>query len=154
MNMFEEAKTIRSMIEMCGLTQSQIAKKMGVSQSYVANKIRLLGFPEDIRALITENRLTERHARLLLKLKDESDMRSAIKKIKAMHLSVAATEALVDGMVIEAMPKTLYTEADLISKFEEIIAESVANLRSRGIKVKRKTDISGRKKFITVCIEQ
>ena len=154
MDMFEEAKTISSMIKMCGLTQNEIANKMGVSQSYVANKIRLLGLSEEIRELITSKSLTERHARLLLRLKDEADVRLAIEKIAAMHLSVAASEVLIDGMIIEAMPKSICTSQEKIAKFEEIISESVRNLRSCGIKAKRKTDVCGRKKYITVCIEE
>lgn len=154
MNMFEEAKTISSMIKLCGLTQSEIANKMGVSQSYVANKIRLLGLSEEIRELITSKNLTERHARLLLRLKDEGDVRLAIEKIAAMHLSVAASEALIDGMLLEAMPKEVCTAADRIAKFEEIISASVKNLRSHGITVRRKTDIYGCKKYITICIDE
>ena len=154
MDMFEEAKTIRSMIEMCGLTQVEIAQKMGVSQSYVANKIRLLGFSERIREEIITGGLSERHARLLLKLDGEDEIFAAIEKIKAMHLLVAASEVLIDGMVMEAMPKAICTAPDRIAKFEEMISESVNNLRSLGIKVKRKTDIYGGKKYITVCIEE
>ena len=154
MNMFEEAKTIRSMIEMCGLTQVEIARKMGVSQSYVANKIRLLGFSEHIREEIIKSGLCERHARLLLKLKDDKEIAIAIEKIKKMHLSVAASEVLIDGMVTEAMPQMLSSVSDRITKFEEIISASVNNLRSFGIKVKSKTDIYGGKKYITVCIEE
>ena len=154
MNMFEEAKTIKSMIDMCALTQSEIAEKMGVSQSYIANKIRLLGFSEKIREIIADSELSERHARLLLKLKDESAVLSAIEKIKAMHLSVAASEVLVDGMILEDMPKALDSAPDKIAKFEKIIAESIKNLRSHGISVRRKTDIHGRKKYITICIDE
>lgn len=142
------------MIEMCGLTQNEIAKKMGVSQSYVANKIRLLTFSDEIRSRITEKKLTERHARLLLRLKDEGDVRDAIEKISAMNLSVAASEVLVDGMIIEAMPKTISTAREKVEKFEKIISESVNNLRSHGISVRRKTDIHGRKKYITICIDE
>ena len=152
MNMFEEAKTIRSMIEMCGLTQSEIAKKMGVSQSYVANKIRLLGFSEKTQAHILKSKLSERHARLLLRLKDEESVRIAIGKIVAMHLSVAASEVLIDGMALEAMPRAIDSALDKIAKFENIITESVNNLRSCGINVQRKTDIYGKKTYITICI--
>lgn len=154
MDIFEEAKTVRSMIDTWGLTQSEVAKKLGVSQSYVANKVRLLGFSEDTRALIKEKKLTERHARLLLRLKDEGDVRLAIEKIAAMHLSVAASEALIDGMLLEAMPNEVCTAADRIAKFEEIISASVKNLRSHGINVRRKTDIYGCKKYITICIDE
>lgn len=154
MNMFEEAETIRSMIKLCGLTQSEIAIKMEVSQPYVANKLRLLAFSAKTRDLITEARLTERHARLLLKLKDESTVHAAIEKIKNMHLSVAASEVLIDGMLTESMPKSIYSASDKVAKFEEIISESVANLRAFGINAKRKTDVHGRKKYITICIEE
>ena len=44
MNMFDEARVIDGMIRMCKMTQGEVAKKLGVSQSYVGNKIRLLGF--------------------------------------------------------------------------------------------------------------
>lgn len=155
MNMFEEARALRGMISMCSLTQNEIAKKMGVSQSYVANKIRLLNFSDDVQKLIVDAHLSERHARLLLKLKNEEKIKLAIEKIKTMNLSVAASDAMIDNMMLEDMPKNLsdFAPTDRIERFEEIISESIKNLLSCGIKVKQKTDYWGRKKYITVCIE-
>ena len=156
MNMFEEARALQGMINMRSLTQSQIAKQLGVSQSYVANKIRLLNFSDYAKMLILDADLTERHARLLLKIKDEDRLRVAIEKIKAMRLSVAATEALIDGMLLDDMQKKLaiFSGAERICRFEELIAESVKSLLLYGYKVKQTTDHYKNKKYITVCIEE
>ena len=70
MNMFEEARTISGMIQMLGMTQSEVAKKLGTSQSYVGNKVRLLNLSEGIQKKILDLGLSERHARALLRLDD------------------------------------------------------------------------------------
>jgi ParB family chromosome partitioning protein len=76
--------------------QKEMAKSLGVSPSYVANKLRLLKLSEDMQERITKSGLTERHARALLCLKNEKDRRSALDIICKEKLSVASTEALVD----------------------------------------------------------
>ena len=127
MNMFEEARALRGMISMCALTQSEIAKKMGVSQSYVANKIRLLNFSEYIQMLILDASLSERHARVLLKIKNEGLQRTAIEKIKSMKLNVAASEALVDNMVLDELSNDIKAlpRREQVLKFEDVVAEGV-----------------------------
>lgn len=154
MNMFEEARALRGMLNMCSLTQCEIAKKIGVSQSYVANKLRLLNFSDDVQKKILEAALSERHARVLLKLKDDNQIKTAIEKIKAMRLNVAASEALVDSLFLEEMSAKIadgpiYSK---INKFERLIEESVKNLKSYGIQVKSSVDIANNKKYITICI--
>ena len=153
--MFEEANTIRSMISMFSATQTDVAKKLGVSQSYVANKIRLLGFSEEIRRLILERELSERHARVLLRLKDEKTVREAIDKISSMHLTVAESEALVDNMVIDSksvIPPELSPRAR-IEKFDELLSLSIKNLESYGVRIKKRTDFYDGKRYITLCID-
>lgn len=156
MNMFEEARALRGMIDMCTLTQSEIAKKMGVSQSYVANKLRLLNFSDYLQLLILDARLTERHARLLLRLKGEEDVKLAIEKIKLMKLSVAATEALIDSMTLDNMAKNINKSStrDSIIHFEELISASLKNLMANGVSVKRSTHNYSGKKYITLCIDE
>ena len=66
MDMFDEARAIKSTMQLCHLTQSELARQLGVSQSYVANKLRLLKLPEKVRRQILDCGLCERHARLLL----------------------------------------------------------------------------------------
>ena len=156
MKIFEEARALRTMINMCSLTQGEIAKRMGVSQSYVANKIRLLNFSEYMQLLILEAGLTERHARLLLKIKDEELTRTAIDKIKTMKLNVRAAEALVDGMILEKMPQEIAKNAtrDSIHRVEELICEAVKSLAAIGIKATKSIDFYGEKKYITICIDE
>ncbi len=156
MNMFEEARALRGMIEMRHLTQNEIARQMGVSQSYIANKIRLLNFSEYIQMKILDAGLSERHARALLKLEGEGKINLAIERIKTMKLNVAASEAMIDNMVLDDMPKTIseYAMRDRIHRFEEIIEESVKNLESSGFKVRSRIDSYRNKKYITVCIEE
>ena len=61
MNMFDEARSMHGMIQMCKMTQSELAQKLGVSQSYVANKLRLLKFGEEMQKKITDSAISERH---------------------------------------------------------------------------------------------
>lgn len=155
MNMFEEARALKGMISMCSLTQSEIAKKMGVSQSYVANKIRLLNFSDYIQMLILDASLSERHARVLLKIKGEGLQKTAIEKIKAMRLNVAASEALIDNMVLDELSCNIKISpaARQVEKFEDLISEGVKTLLASGFKVSKSSDRLGKKRFVTVCIE-
>ena len=68
LNMFEEAAAIASLLKLSEMTQDQCARRLSVSQSYIANKLRLLRLSEDEKGLILENGLTERHGRALLRL--------------------------------------------------------------------------------------
>lgn len=156
MDMFDEARTLRGMIDMCSLTQTEIARRMGVSQSYVANKLRLLNFSDKMQRLIKKSALTERHARALLKLKDEEKIEAAIEKIKAMRLNVAASEVLIDRMTGEGLVSALHSssESDGIQRLEEIISHSVKSLAGQGYRVRQKTDDYENMRYITICIEK
>ena len=94
--MFEQAGAIAALIDIYNLTQEQIASHLSASQSYVANKLRLLKLSEQERELITEGRLTERHARACLKIKDENMRISVIEHVIAHGLNVSATEEYID----------------------------------------------------------
>jgi ParB family chromosome partitioning protein len=155
MNMFEEARALRTMLSMLKMTQDEIAKIMGVSQPYVANKIRLLKFSERIQNLILEAGLTERHARFLLKLKDDKDIEMAIEKIKAMGLKVAETEVLVDNIITENLKNSIYTSdnENKLHTFEDTLSASVKALSEGGYRVEKKTDCFGDKKYITLAIK-
>ena len=96
LSMFEQAGAIAALIDFYSLTQEQIAAHLSASQSYVANKLRLLKLSEQERELITEGRLTERHARACLKIKDEDMRISVIEHVIAHGLNVSATEEYID----------------------------------------------------------
>ena len=156
MDMFEEARGLRTMIKMCNMTQSEIAEKMGVSQSYVANKLRLLNFSETAQRKILEAKLTERHARTLLRISGEEELYRAIERINERRLNVADSEALVD-MLVESEAKSFFGKAEeneRIRHFEEFVSASVESLVSLGISASKVTSYYGKKRYITVCIEE
>lgn len=99
LNMFEEAEAIRSLIELCGLTQESAAAHLSCSQSYVANKLRLLKLPEAQREAILSSGLTERHARALLRLHEHGQRAAAIDYIKERGMNVAATEEYIENLL-------------------------------------------------------
>ena len=96
LNFLEEAKAYKKLMDEFGLTQNEIAAKVSKKQSTISNKIRVLSLPDDIREKILENKLTERHARALLKLNDENDRRRVIERIVANSLNVKQTEKIID----------------------------------------------------------
>lgn len=96
LNFIEEAEGYNNLINDYGLTQEELAQKMGKSQSAVANKLRILRLPKSILETIHENGLTERHARALLKISDEIIQKSILDKVIEDDLNVKNTEALVN----------------------------------------------------------
>lgn len=156
MNMFDEARALDGMIKMCNMTQAEIAKKLGVSQSYVGNKLRLLKFSDEIQALIIESGLCERHARTILRLDDEDKMREVIGKVRTRHLTVAECEAAVDLLVEAKLPKLigLAPKRERVDRFEEFLTESLETLESMGMRTSRETGYYGKKRYIMISIEE
>ena len=103
LSFFEEAQAINQMQNHFGLTQEQIAKRLGKSQSALSNKLRLLKLPADVRYFIEKEGLTERHARALLRLESEKQIWTALNLIKEKGLNVSQTEAYVDSVVNKAV---------------------------------------------------
>ena len=84
-----------------GLTQEEVARKGGKSQSAIANKIRLLKLPPMIKKIICTYGLSERHARALLKVQDEKLQLKIIKTICDMHYSVQETEKYISEVLVK-----------------------------------------------------
>jgi ParB family chromosome partitioning protein len=91
----EEAAAFHRLADEFGLTQDQIAERVGKDRSTIANAIRLLKLPAPVRELVETRRLTMGHARALLALASATDMETAGREVVAKGLSVRATEALV-----------------------------------------------------------
>ena len=96
LNMFEQAGAIAALIDIYGMTQEQIASHLSTSQSYVANKLRLLRLSAEERELILTSRLSERHARALLRIGDPAMRTEALKHIIDNRLNVCKTEDYID----------------------------------------------------------
>ncbi len=95
---FEEAEGYKNIMEDYGMTQEEVAKKVGKSQSSIANKIRVLKLSNKVKNKIIESELSERHARALLKLNNEEDLQlEIIDKIILQGLNVKRTEELVEN---------------------------------------------------------
>lgn len=99
---WEEAQAIARLISRYGLSQEEAARRLGRAQPTVANKLRLLRLPEDVRALLRENGLTERHARALLRLQDPEVQRRAAGDIVRRGMNVAQAEAYVEKLLQSA----------------------------------------------------
>ena len=156
MNMFEEANSIFGMMKMMNLTQSEMAKKLGTSQSYVANKLRLMKHTEKHKARILELGLSERHARALLRLKDEGVREIALERIGERGFNVAESEALIDLLYEQEAPKRI-GKADRLSavnSFRESVRASLQRLSSLGIEAQSKSYYYMDKLYITIAIEE
>jgi len=95
LNVLEEANAYQQLSKEFGLSQQEIAAKVGKSRAAVANVMRLLRLPPDIQALVSEGDLSEGHARALLTLKQVEDQRRLAQDIISRGLSVRQTEDLV-----------------------------------------------------------
>ena len=156
MSMFDEAKSIATMMKMRNLTQGEVAKMLGVSQSYVANKLRLLKLDESMRERIIKADLSERHARAILKLKDNDDRKKALDKICERGLSVAESEALVDMLSLTEVPAVFGRAKALsaIDAFIDSLKQSLAIIRSSGADAKSKINYENNKVYISICIDE
>lgn len=95
----EEAEGYNDLLNGHGLTQEELAIKIGRSQSTIANKIRLLKLPPLVKKILMDNDLTERHARSLLKLHDEQLQLKVLKHVCDRGLNVKKTEELVEKVI-------------------------------------------------------
>lgn len=93
LNAIEEARTYQKILELDEMTQEELAKTMGKSQSAVANKIRLLSLPDEIQTALLKEQISERHARSLLNISNPAEQIEMLKKIITNKLSVRQLEA-------------------------------------------------------------
>ena len=97
--LFEEAAAIAALVEAEGLTQEACAARLSVSQSYVANKMRLLRLTEAEQAKIVQSHLSERHCRALLRFPDPADREPVLDAMIRGRMNVAEAEAYVEELL-------------------------------------------------------
>ena len=142
LNYIEEAEAFCTLITEHGLTQEQLADKLGKSQSTIANKIRILRLSPEVRRILVENSLTERHARALLRLSEERQQLRVLKLIVDRGLNVSKTEELVDKLLrgpesAMCQPRNMRVFKD-IRIFTNTIKQAVDMMRRSGIEAKAK----------------
>lgn len=147
LNPIDEAKAYTNLMKLNDLTQTALAKDMGKSQSYVANKLRLLKLDDDVQKALVEGKITARHGRALLNLSDD-DQERVLKEIEEKGLNVKQTEEIAKDVnayfnpkpkeketkrerVVKRIPKDLKVQINTIKKAVKLAKDS-------GIKVKVK----------------
>lgn len=95
LNPLEEASAYQQLVSEFGLTQDDVARRVGRNRSTVSNSLRLLGLPEVVRIALAQGEITEGHARALLGAEDEAELRALFLEVVSRGLNVRQTEALV-----------------------------------------------------------
>lgn len=134
----EEAEAYKKLLDLDGITQQDLATSLGKSQSFIANKLRLLRLSQPILDALSKQQITERHARALLAL-DEARQKTMLDIIKSQNLNVKQTEERVRRMLggEDVKPKRIGFTRDLKLAFNTI-GESLKAVEKSGVKVKRK----------------
>jgi len=104
LNPFEQAGAIAALIDMHAMTQEEIARALSVSQSCIANKLRILRLTADEREIILSSHLSERHARAFLRIRDLEQRRSTVRAVARSGLNVAQTEQYIDTLLTQPVP--------------------------------------------------
>lgn len=148
LNPIDEAKAYTNLMKLNNLTQTALAKDMGKSQSYVANKLRLLKLGDEVQQALIEGKITARHGRALIGL-SQDDQKRVLAEIEAKGLNVKQTEEIAKDVeayfnpkpkakseqkrVVNRIPKDLKVQINTIKKAVKLAEDS-------GIKVKIKED--------------
>jgi ParB family chromosome partitioning protein len=127
LNPLEEAAAYQQLTDAFGLTQQQVADKVGKNRVSVANALRLLRLPDFCRGVLASGQISEGHARALLGLEeDEEMMRRALKAVLKQHLSVRQTEELVRRLRISPhSPKATRTRTPEARALEQEFAQAL-----------------------------
>jgi ParB family chromosome partitioning protein len=133
LNPIELAEAFRQLLDDLGLKQEELADRVGVSRSHIANTIRLLALPLEVQQLLTDDKITAGHARALLALGDAEAISSLSLRVAAEDLSVRETEEVVRRFIegpkekkpARAAEPGAATDPDL-AEVEEILSEQLA----------------------------
>ncbi len=138
LNALEEAAGIKELMDVYGLTQEDVAKKIGRSRPAVANILRLLNLPEEIQKLVKEGTLSQGHARALLAVEDKAKAQEIAKLIIAQDMSVRQTEAYIAGLSKVKTVKKLTKEEIEIARHIKALEESLSSELGTKIKIVNK----------------
>ncbi len=139
LNPIERARAYRRLVEEFHLTQEQVAERVGKSQPSVANALRLLQLPPQVRASLEAGRLSEGHARALMAIGDEARLLKLWERVERRGLSVRETETLSRGIISrEIIPKGTAEDPQLRAVGQDLSRRygtkvSVVGSRKRGV---------------------
>jgi len=159
LNYFEEAEGFKRLMQEFDLTQEDIAKRVGKSQSTIANKLRLLKLDPAVKENINAEIITERHARALLKLPDAAAQITALKEIYEHELNVRETDLLVEQLLSSQEQQTGKKDSGkkIVRIFKDMriyvntIKQAVSAIEGAGLNVKMTE--TNHEDFIEVVIQ-
>ena len=153
----EEAEGYEKLLTIFHLTQEAMAIRVGKKQSTIANKLRLLKLPIFVRNVLHDSELTERHARVLLKLEDEETQREVLQKVLADRLNVKQTEALVEKTLKDAgklnRKKPRLVIVNDVRIYLNSIKEVMETVKASGIPSSMEQDMDGDDVVVTLRIK-
>lgn len=134
LDFFEEALALDKLLRTYCLSQDEVARRIGKSQSAVANKLRLLRLPPAVLSRLRECGLSERHARALLRLENDHRLEQSAEYIIAHHFTVAQTEQYVETLLSakKSPPKRTYVIKD-VRLFLNTVTRGLSMMRSAGV---------------------
>lgn len=139
LNFFEQGMAIFKLIDQYSYTQEQIARKLAVSQSYIANKLRILKLTQEEQETVIREGLTERHARSLIRLQNAEDRKAALEVIIKRNMNVSAAEKYIERLLLAS--KTAKQRNVLILRdirlFLNSIDKAVDIVSQSGITIKK-----------------
>ena len=148
LNYFAEAECYKALLDELKLTQEELASRLGKSQSFIANKLRILKLSPEVREAVGLYGLSERHARAVLRLSDDADKLAIIKKAGEDGLSVKDTERLVEkklNSLFDSKKDGIYVHMGRLGSFSFIVengklkTEGIDSLLRAGAKLVYKT---------------
>ena len=155
LDFIEEANGLSQLIKLFGMSQEEAARRIGKSQSAVANKLRLLKLPEDVLASLRDNGLTERHGRALLRLPDDNARRMALEYMIEHDLNVAAADAYIESLLREPEekpdPKRTFIMKD-VRVFVNTILHGLDLMKQGGIAAGMKREETDSELILTISI--
>jgi ParB family chromosome partitioning protein len=144
LHFFEEAQGYEKLLRQFNLTQEVLAERVGKTQSSIANKLRLLKLPPELREYIFDEKLTERHARALLKVEDAERQWQILKFVAENKLNVREAESLIEAQVqnepvpeqkVVRRPQMLKIVKD-VRIFINTVGELVKQMKKTGLEVR------------------
>ena len=160
LHFLEEAEGFSNLIANFSITQEALAKRMGKSQSFIANKLRLLKLSEQIRQEIFEQKLTERHARAILKIEDEKSQLEILETIVQKRLNVKQTEEFIEKYIknITHNKSNDETSKQRVTKiikdvriFINTINSVASQMKKNGMDIDYKQDFDG--EYVTITMQ-
>lgn len=131
---WEEAAAYKEILA-TGITQGELAKSLGLKQTTISNKIRLLKLSAEVQLATKDNEITEHCARLLLKTMDKRLQLKIINRIAERGLTGKETEEYIDRQL------RMCVKSGNVNEFIQMVVNGVESLKSQGIKIKGRKNV-------------